>query len=142
MGLTAQTLNKYPPQSVAMVKGHLDQTRKNQQSTKRTTPPTPTPLTTESDIALNNDIPFPLSDPNNARSHHCFASVVTPATGQIHSDQTGKFIVASSTGNNYVLVVYDYDSNSILVEPMRNRTGPSILKAYTIIHTQLVAAGL
>jgi hypothetical protein len=34
-----------------------------------------------------------------------------PATaGQIHSDQTGKFIVASSAGNNYILVVYDYDS--------------------------------
>ena len=142
MGLTAQALNKYPPQSVAMVKGHLDQTRKNQLSTRRTRPPTPTPLNAAADIALNTDIPFPLSDPNNARSHHCFASVVTPTTGQIHSDQTGKFIVASSTGNNYVLVVYDYDSNSILVEPMRNRTGPSILKAYTIIHTRLVAAGL
>jgi hypothetical protein len=34
-GLTAKTLRKYPPQSFPMVKGHLDQTRKNQAKTKQ-----------------------------------------------------------------------------------------------------------
>lgn len=33
-GLTYVTLQKFPPQSIAMSKGHLDQTRKNQRSTK------------------------------------------------------------------------------------------------------------
>jgi hypothetical protein len=33
-GLTTQALRKHPPQSYAMVKGHLAHTRKNQQSTK------------------------------------------------------------------------------------------------------------
>ncbi len=138
MGLTTQALKKYPPQSVAMIKGHLNQTRKNQQLTTRTMILTPPTINAASNLTLDNDVPFPLSNPNNARSHHCFASVITPATGQIHSDQTRKFIVSSSTGNDYVLVVYDYDSNSILVEPMCNRTGPSILTAYTLIHTGLL----
>ena len=134
--LTSQNLlrNPHPPQSVAMVKGHLDQTRKNQRSTKKT-------------IAYNDDNEddglFPSSEPGNARTHHCYASVSEPTKGQIYSNQTGKFVVASSTGNNYILVVYDYDSNSILVQPMRSRTGPCILGAFTILlHALLVAAGL
>ena len=67
---------------------------------------------------------------------------MTPTTGQIHTDQTGQFIVPSSTGNNYLLILYDYDSNSILAEPMRNRTGQCILLAYKAVHARLVAAGL
>jgi hypothetical protein len=33
-GLTAKTLRKHPPKSIAMTKGHQDQTRKNQRLTK------------------------------------------------------------------------------------------------------------
>jgi hypothetical protein len=40
------------------------------------------------------------------------------------------------------MVVYDYDSNAIMVEPMRSRTGPCILAAFQVLHTCLVAAGL
>ena len=36
-GLTASNLKKFPPQSIAMHKGHLDQSRKNYRSTKGTT---------------------------------------------------------------------------------------------------------
>ena len=136
MGLTAKSLRKYPPHSVAMVKGHLDQARKNQRSTKKDLQPSAPALMPD------DDVPFPESDPGNLRAHHCYASVFEPATGQIHSDQTGKFVVASSAGNNYVLVVYDYNSNSILLAPMRSRTGPCILEAFKIIHTRLVHAGL
>ena len=147
MGLTAKNLKKHPPQSLATAKGHLDQTRKNQSSTKSIspkaeTPTLPPPSTETSALPVTDDEPFPTSDPDNQRSHHCYAAVFEPATGQIHSDQTGKFIVASSAGNNYVLVVYDYDSNSILVAPMRSRTGPCILAAFQEIHARLVAAGL
>ena len=144
MGLTAKALRKYPPHSVAMVKGHLDQARKNQRSTKKALPSTspPTDTTDSPDPALIPDDPFPPSDPGNLRAHHCYATVFEPATGQIHSDQTGQFVVASSAGNNYILVVYDYDSNSILVEPMRSRTGPCILEAFKIVHNRLVIAGL
>jgi hypothetical protein len=127
-----------------MVKGHLDQSRKNQRSPK--TKPKPAATTQPANLANDDDLQchFPPSDPNNHRTHHCFASVVDPAaaTGQIHTDQTGKFIVASSNGNNYILVLYDYDSNSILVAPMRSRTGPCILAAFKVLHARLVTAGL
>jgi hypothetical protein len=35
-GLTKQTLSKYPPQSMATIKGHLDQSRTNQKRSKST----------------------------------------------------------------------------------------------------------
>jgi hypothetical protein len=76
------------------------------------------------------------------RTHHCFAALIEPATGQIHTDQTGKFVVASNSGNNYMIVLHDYDSNSILVEAIRSRTGPCILAGYQVLHSRLVAAGL
>jgi hypothetical protein len=43
---------------------------------------------------------------------------------------------------NYVLVVYDYDSNAILAEPMRNRTDAEMLRAYSVILNRLIARGL
>ncbi|KAI2506705.1 Reverse transcriptase (RNA-dependent DNA polymerase) [Fragilaria crotonensis] len=138
LGLTARKLRTHPPPSVAMVKGHLDQTRKNQRSTKPAASLPDDADTTSAATVCR----FPNSDPDNQRTHHCFASIVEPPTGQIHTDQTGKFVVASSTGNNYILVLYDYDSNSILVAPMRSRTGPCILAAFQGLHARLVAAGL
>ena len=42
-GLTTTLLRKHPPRSSAMIKGHLDQSRKNQQSTKKQGPTLPTP---------------------------------------------------------------------------------------------------
>lgn len=38
MGLTSATLRRHPPTSVPMIKGHMDQARKNQHSTKPATP--------------------------------------------------------------------------------------------------------
>jgi len=40
--------------------------------------------------------------------------------GKIFTNQTGCFIVPSSTGNNYLLVLYDYDSNCIHAQPMKS----------------------
>jgi hypothetical protein len=63
-------------------------------------------------------------------------------TGKIYSDQTGKFITPSSNGNNYLMIVYDYDSNHIFAEPFKSRSAPAILKAFQTVHAQLCAAGL
>jgi hypothetical protein len=38
--------------------------------------------------------------------------------------------------------MYDYDSNSIYAEPMKNKTANSILTAYKLVHQRLCAAGL
>jgi hypothetical protein len=48
----------------------------------------------------------------------------------VYTDPTGKFLVPSVSGNQYILIVYEYDSNYIHAEPMIDRTGPSIIAAY------------
>lgn len=60
--------------------------------------------------------------------------IVYPAcidvTGQIYTDQTGQFLVPSISGNKYLFILYDYDSNLIHAEPMTSRTQHQILAAY------------
>jgi hypothetical protein len=130
-GLTATSLRKHPPRSIPMAMGHLDQSRKNQRSTK------PKPVL----LAEPTADAFPHSDPGNLKTHFCYTAFYEP-TGQIYTDQTGKFIAPSSNGNNYLMILYDYDSNSILSEPMKSRTKHSILAAYQTLHGRLVKAGL
>jgi hypothetical protein len=129
-GLTTANVRRYLPKSEATAKGHLDQQRKNLRSTKTS------PL---SDIEADYH-PTPETEPTNL----VFAAVLDyeTATHLIHSDLTGRFPVQSSRGMNYVLVVYDYDSNAILAEPMRNRTDAEMLRAYGVILNRLIARGL
>ena len=124
--LTSAQVRRYPPQSIAMVKGHLDQERANVRSTK---------LTAEKhEITTSHPVPDPTPEslapePAALKTHFLYADC-QPATGQIYTDPTGRFLVPSVSGNSYILVVYDYDSNFIHAEPMRNRTKEVILAAY------------
>jgi hypothetical protein len=112
LGLTSRTLTQYPQQSIAMVKGHLDQARKNQRSTKPSSRRASAPRLSDTDEEAVFD--FPANDgAYDERTHHCFAAVIEASTGQIHTNQIGKFIVALNTGNIDILVLYDNDSNSI-----------------------------
>jgi len=59
-GLTSALVRKYPPQSAAMIKGHLDQSRKNQRSTKPASAATTVPPHLPTDEAADFS-PFPPS---------------------------------------------------------------------------------
>ena len=51
--------------------------------------------------------------------------------------QTGHFLVTSSKGVKYVFILYSYDYNAILSDPLKSRTGKGILHSYTICHDYL-----
>ena len=51
----------------------------------------------------------------------CFAALAEEFNSAIYSDATGKFPVPSYHGNRYVMIIYVYDANAILVRPMENR---------------------
>jgi hypothetical protein len=125
-GITTRAVRRHLPKSIITSLGHLDQQRANKQSTK-TPPIAPTTPTAPR--------------PPTPRTHNIFVDC-RPITGQIFSDLPGRFVLPSSRGNNYLLVVYDYDSNAILAEPIKNRTATQIVSAYQRIHRQLVASGL
>jgi hypothetical protein len=99
-GLTLQALCHYPQHSVATIKGYLDQIRKNLRSTKKAPKESPTTPVSNTDEVYHW---FPESEPSNKRSHHCYVALIKPErSGQIYSDLTGRFPIASSKGNNYL----------------------------------------
>jgi hypothetical protein len=102
-GLTTEIVKKHLPKSEATVKGHFRQQFKNIQSTKVV------PAT-----SLNPTIDA------NTKTNQIFVKTIE-TTGQIYTDQTGGFPVTSSPGYKYIMVLYDYDSNAILAEPMKSR---------------------
>ena len=60
----------------------------------------------------------------------------------MYTDPTGRFLVPSTKGNEYILCGYDYDSNQMFAEPMKNRKKANQIKAVTTIILKLKASGL
>ena len=58
-----------------------------------------------------------------------------------YSDQTGRFPYRSSRGNEYIMVMYDYDSNAILATPLKNRQAKTIADAWELLHNRLTSHG-
>jgi hypothetical protein len=134
-GLTADLVRKHLPKSIATVKGHLNQHRKNVRSTKPKMAPT-------------TDSPDPDTSPKqlepNVRTHHVYAtSIIDPIdpTGQIATNLTGRFPVTLSRGNKCIVVLYCFDSNAILTEPMKSKAESEHLRAYNKLHQYLVDRG-
>jgi hypothetical protein len=76
----------------------------------------------------------------HVKTHQVCAAMAD--AGKVYGDLTGRFLIQSSSGNKYILTLYDYDSNTISTEPMKNRTDGETTRAYTPLHKQLINAGL
>ena len=113
-GFTYEAVSKYLPQTVATVFGHIHQERQNLQSTK-----------VMSD--LDN---FPTPESQNVTTNQNFVNLFNfTQTNKAYGDLTSQFPYMSTRGYQYFLVVYDYDSNAILVELLKNRSGTEIKNA-------------
>jgi hypothetical protein len=106
--------------------------QKNVQSTK---------ITTDLPIATSLDF-SPSQDTNNLPTHVIFAMIV-PFTKLCKSylDQTGKFPIQSSRGYNYVMVLYDYDSNAILSKPTKTKQASELTAVWINLHNRLKVNG-
>ena len=85
---------------------------------------------------------FPTNPASGTRTHVCYAAIFDYSRQRIFTDQTWRFIMPSSTGNNQIFLLYNDDSNSIWAEAMKSKTGPAILAAYKTVHKQRLQAGL
>ena len=115
--------------TIATAKGHLDQERKNLQSTKQHQPaPASTADNSEHDESIaplqtNQSLPSHASESSSLPQHgpaqktqECYAAI-DQFDRKAYSDLTGRYPHISSRGNQYILTVYDYDSSGILVQP-------------------------
>ncbi len=57
-------------------------------------------------------------------------------------DQTGQFLTCLQSGNKYIMVLVEIDSNAILVEPMKSRKDAEMIRAYNASLLRLKRAGI
>ena len=58
-----------------------------------------------------------------------FYTKVYDVRNTVFSDQTGQFPTRYKRGNRYIMVMVDIDSNTILVDPLKNRMDAELTKA-------------
>jgi hypothetical protein len=124
-GLTEHAVENYLSKYTSTTKGHLNQQRKNSITTK---------IKDTKVLVAEPDLD------NGIKTQFVYAATID--AGQIYTDQTGRFPVVSSEGNKYIMILYDYDSNAILAQPIKDRTAPELLKAFQVMEQELVARGL
>ena len=111
---------------MATDKGRIHQTRKNLKSTK----------TQE----LNTQEEEPMK-PLEQRTNTVFTKIINHKR-KIATYITVKFPVTSNRGNNYLFVLYDYDSNCIIIRPMKSRAYSEFIRVFTDLHEHLLARGI
>ena len=115
-GLCLQTLCRHPSISEATIKGHLNARRNNHRSTRKS-------------FSTPNFV-FNATTIEPKRTHHVYVNCFS-ATGKIYTDQTGPFLRPSISGNKYVFILYDYDSNYIAAVAIPSRTKDHLVRATT-----------
>ena len=124
--LTEQNVSKYYPKTDETVKGHMNQTRKNVQSTKV------------------KQVPFEIAEYPEMKGKK--VQDIYIATYDVRettfSDQTIKFPTRSKQGNKYIMVMVEIDSSAILVEPMKSRKDSEMIQAYNALLQRLQRAGI
>ena len=77
----------------------------------------------------------------NVRTHSVFAKTMS-VSGRVFSDQTGRFPHTSSRGTKYVMIFYDYNSNSILADPIKCSSERELTRAFANLSQHLTDCGI
>jgi hypothetical protein len=121
--VTVANVGKYLFKYDATAKGHMNQIRQNIRSTQ--------PVV---------EITAPEIDMIQEDKCHCIYTT-TIETNQIYSDLTGRFPTTSLSGKKYILILYDYDSNSVLSAPMKNRGDKEMVRSFDFLIQSLIVRG-
>ena len=106
----------------------MDQVRSNLQSTKQ-----------QSNV--NSDF-FPKDNPSHTKSFETISQVISFSPKEFaYGDLTGAFTFKSSCSNKYLYILYDYDSNAILVHPLKSRQAAVIKAAWEALYARLTQHG-
>ena len=119
--------------------GHLHKRRQGIRSTKTTTPLAKN--NTNDDLKPELEGQF-FNNKDRTQRVGCHLVNMEELNGMISTDQTGRFPVKSIKGKSYIMVLYNYDANSILATSMKSRTAPDLVAAYNELHQQLLEGGV
>ena len=148
--MKADLIRKYLPPSPATPKGRMKRPRAGIRSTRKK----------ERNGGTNEAM---LEDDNSAMSHHtpsnttaniiqsdetheannifCYAALADKQTGTLYTDATGSLPVMSLDGYQYFFVAYDYDTNYIFANPIKDVKDATIVQAFDDIFTELTEKG-
>ena len=132
-GLVPSLLKHLPP-STATAKGHMHRNRKGLRSTRAKTKEI-------KDARLDLEDMNPPQQICSAQEQNvmCYAALADTNTGTIYTDLPGPFPVRSVRNMQYVFVCYVYETNAILVRPMKTRSDACMVGAHQEIYEYLEA---
>ena len=113
--------------TIPTAKGYLDQERQGLQSTKP-----------QIKLEDAHDDAFP---PQSIPKTREMGITITSVKNTAYSDLTRQFPHISSCGTNYLLTIYDYDANAILVGTLKTRQAKEIATVWEKKHLQLTKNG-
>ena len=127
-GIEQLAFDKLLPTTIATWLGHLNQEHKNLRSTKI--------------LSKNNNDPSPIKSTktNNIFTQYFHLSQETHdcrKMRRIHSNQTGRFLYVSLRGYQYIMIMYDYDSNAIMIEVLKTHQGKELATPFYTLCTKL-----
>lgn len=67
----------------------------------------------------------------------CFAIIADCNDNTLYMDLTGWFPIQSFSGNQYIFCAYNYTTNAILMEPIKNITNKEWIGAYKKVYKNL-----
>ena len=121
--VTVENVSAHYPETDETPKGHMNAQRQGVRSTK---PKASADFETASDAKhargkKEQDVYFKVYDMKHT----------------IYSAQPGRFPVQSKSGNKYVMVMVEIDSNAILVEAMKSKSDAEMQRAYLVLVNRL-----
>ncbi len=120
--ITTKNVNKHFPQSEETQQGYMKSQHQGIHSTKQCVHPNLLPTT----LPQQHDIYIKTCDTRNT----------------LCTDQTGKFPHISSRGFQYQMILYHVNSNSIWVEPTKNKTKGELILARSQALLRMKACGI
>jgi hypothetical protein len=122
--ITLKNVLNYLPKSDATAKGHMNKICQNIRSTQpAVVEPTPESYMVQED-----------------KCNYIYATIMD--TNQIYTDLTGRYPTTYISWNKYILILHDYDSNSVLSAPMKNRGDKDMVRALYLLIKSLIIRGL
>ncbi len=134
-GLTWEAVNKHFPESKETLKGHGHNTRSGLRSTK-----TSPQIDDKDKITDATKLTHSLTKQKEAIIRTFDLS--DEAKRLMYTDQTGRFLQKLSQGHQYIMVRIEMDSNTILVEAMKNRSTGEMMRAYQVLVNCLRSTGV
>ena len=126
-GLRYSNVAKYCTQSVETLKGHMVQASQGVQSTNKKTHKNQVIKKVNGKTTIEKEYDEEeLLPPIEIKEFHIWDHPIS----KIYTDDCGRFPIRSRSGNEYIMIAYHCDSNTILQAPFVNRKEKHRIRAY------------